>query len=267
MGIKKTLGCFLLSPFIISSFLLADSKIFNTPSVEMKAKMISIAGKQRMLSQRIAKNYFYMGDGLNTIKASKQLKDSLIAFERTQKKLTLAIDDKDIKNLIYFVDISLDEFKTIIKGRYSRDNGILVLDLSESMLEGSDYVVKALTKGVVSNHIIDISGKERMLSQRIAKYYMAYQNGIKDDNTIYQMKDSVREFNDILKELLAYKGNTKEIQKELESVDVMWGVVNKFYLNIQKGGLPKIVYLTTDNITQKMDKIVNLYVKTLKKGK
>ena len=267
MGIKKTLGCFLLSPFLITTLLSAESNIFNKSKTEIKAKLINMAGKQRMLSQRIAKNYFYVGNGLNKVKAKKQLKKSLVDFERTQRKLTVAIEDKDIKNLIYFVDMSLDEFKSIVRDDYSQDNGIIVLDLSESMLEGSDYVVKALSKDIKSNHIVDIAGKQRMLSQRIAKYYMAYQDGIKDDNTISQMKDSVKEFDLILKELIINKSNTKEIQNELESVSIMWGVVNKFYLNIKKGGLPKIVYSTTDKITGKMDKIVHLYVKTLMEEK
>ena len=251
MGIKKTLSSLLLSPFLLATSILGNSNI------------VDMAGKQRMLSQRIAKNYFYIGNGLNELKAKRQLKNSLVNFEKSQKELIVTIKDKDIQNLISFVNMSLDEFKGIIKEKYSRDNGIIVLDLSESMLEGSDYVVQALNRGISSNHIIDIAGKERMLSQRIAKYYIAYQNGIKDDNTIYQMRESVKEFDTILKELLLYSQNTKEIQQELESVKKMWSVVNKFYLNIKKGGLPKIVYSTTDKITAKMDNIVNLYVNVL----
>jgi len=267
MCIKKAFGFFILSPLILITFLSADSSVSNKSKVDIKAKLINMAGKQRMLSQRIAKNYFYIANGSNGLKAKEQLSKSLVDFELTQKMLDRAIKDMDIKNLIYFVDMSLDEFKSIIRDKYSRDNAIIVLDLSESMLEGSDYVVKALSEGVKSNHTVNIAGKERMLSQRIAKYYMAYQNGIKDDNTIFQMKESVKEFDKILKELISNKSNTKKIQKELKSVDTMWRVVNKFYLNIKKGGLPKIVYSTTDKITDKMDKIVGLYVKILMEGK
>ena len=267
MWIKKALGYLILSPLILITLLSADSSISNKSQVDIKAKLINMAGKQRMSSQRIAKNYFYIANGINRLKAREQLNKSLVDFELTQKMLDTAIKDKDIKNLISFVNMSLDEFQSIIRDKYSKDNAIIVLDLSESMLEGSDYVVKALSEGVNSNHIVDIAGKERMLSQRIAKYYIAYQNGIKDDNTIFQMKDSVKEFDTILKELISNRSNTKEIQKELESVDVMWRVVNKFYLNIKKGGLPKIVYSTTDKITDKMDKIVGLYVQTLMEEK
>jgi nitrate/nitrite-specific signal transduction histidine kinase len=133
------------------------------------------------------------------------------------------------------------------------------------MLEGSQYVVQALTEGKASNEIIDIAGKQRMLSQRIAKYYIAYQAGIKDDNTITQMKETVKEFDTILKKLIANTTNTLEIKKELAKVNKMWNIVYKFYLNIEKGGLPIIVFSTTDDITKKMNKIVGMYVSALEK--
>jgi len=77
------------------------------------------------------------------------------------------------------------------------------------------------------------------------------------------MKDSVKEFNSILKELMSNKTNTLEINKNLSEVNTMWKIVEKFYLNIEKGGLPKIVYSTTSDITVQMNKIVGLYVVSL----
>jgi len=226
-------------------------------------QMVNLAGRQRMLSQRMAKDYFYAGKNINKGNALKQLKKSLADFKKTQTLLSKEISDEEIKNLIVFVNMSLDEFVDISGEPYSVDNGTIILDLSESMLEGSQYVVQALTKGKASNEIIDIAGKQRMLSQRIAKYYIAYQAGIKDDNTINQTKETVKEFDAILKKLIANPSNTIEIKKELAKVNKMWNIVYKFYLNIEKGGLPIIVFSTTDDITKKMNKIVGMYVKAL----
>ncbi len=226
-------------------------------------QMVNLAGRQRMLSQRMAKDYFYAGKKINKSNALKQLKKSLEDFKKTQVLLAEEIADEEIKNLIAFVNMSLDEFVSISGETYSVDNGTIILDLSESMLEGSQYVVQALTEGKASNEIIDIAGKQRMLSQRIAKYYIAYQAGIKDDNTVNQTKDAVKEFDTILKKLIANTTNTMEIKKELAKVNKMWSIVYKFYLNIEKGGLPIIVFSTTDDITKKMNKIVGMYVKAL----
>ncbi len=230
-----------------------------------EGQLVNLAGRQRMLSQRMAKDYFYAGKKINKSNALRQLKQSLADFRKTQELLNKSIKDDEIKNLIAFVNMSLDEFVSISKEPYNVDNGTIILDLSESMLEGSDYIVQALTKGKPSNEIIDIAGKQRMLSQRIGKYYIAYQAGIKDDNTITQMKETVKEFDTILGKLIANKSNTPEIQLELAKVNKMWKIVYKFYLNIEKGGLPIIVFSTTDDITSKMNKIVGMYVKALEK--
>ncbi len=247
-----------------------DPVVSTAPAQTQPAKssvsseqMVNLAGRQRMLSQRMAKDYFYAGKNINKSNALKQLKKSLADFKKTQTLLSAEINDEEIKNLIVFVNMSLDEFVELSNETYNVDNGTIILDLSESMLEGSQYVVQALTKGKASNEIVDIAGKQRMLSQRIAKYYIAYQAGIKDDNTIIQTKETVKEFDSILKKLIVNPGNTIEIKKELAKVNKMWNIVYKFYLNIEKGGLPKIVFSTTDNITKKMNNIVGLYVKAL----
>ena len=237
----------------------------NSKTSISKEKMINIAGRQRMLSQRVAKDYFYLGKKINKGNAKKQLKITLQEFQESQEILNNSIKDEEISNLLAFVNMSLDEFDTIAKEKYSLDNGTIILDLSESMLEGSDYVVQALTKGKKTNAIIDKAGKQRMLSQRIAKYYIAYQAGIKDDNTITQMKETVKEFDSVLNQLLTNKTNSREIQDELDKVNKMWKIVYKFYLNIEKGGLPIIVYTTTDDISKKMNKIVKMYVEILEK--
>jgi len=254
---------------LLQSFILSLMLILTSLSGEdiKEGELINLAGKQRMLSQKMAKDYFYIATSSNKSNADKQLEKSLVQFIEAQKILKEKIKDKEILNLIYFVDMSLDEFKYIMKSKYTLDNRIILMDLSESLLEGSDYIVKALSKNIKSNKIIDMAGKQRMLSQRIAKYYIAYQNGIKDNNTISQMKSSVDEFNKILQKLKQNRSNTPEINRELADISKLWDVVNQFYLNIKKGGLPKIVYLSTDKITDKMDKVVGMYVQLLGKNK
>ena len=240
----------------------AQTKEVN-PLVKKDAiKLIDIAGKQRMLSQRIAKDYLYLGKKIAVDKARKQLKASLEEFKAAQAKLSEMINDPEIKNLLAFVNLSLDELEGIVKKPFSLDNAQLVLDLSESMLEGSQYVVDSLKQiaNVKESQIVAKSGKQRMLAQRIAKYYIAYQAGIKDKNTVDQMKAAVQEFSENHKVLMENKDNTATINQKLAQVDKLWKIVYKFYLNIEKGGLPFIVFTSTDDITRKMNEITKLYI-------
>ena len=229
-------------------------------------KLIDVAGKQRMLSQRIAKDYLYIGKKVAVSKASKQMKASMDELISSHKVLVESINDPEIKNLLSFVELSIEDFKATANEPFNLDNAQLIIDLSESMLEGSQYVVDSLKEKVEvkESAIVGKAGKQRMLAQRIAKYYIAYQAGIKDKNTIDQMKAAVAEFSDAHKALMANPSNTPEINRRLNEIDRLWKIVYKFYLNIEKGGLPLIVFNTTDDITKKMNTITELYVELYK---
>jgi len=229
-------------------------------------KLIDMAGRQRMLSQRIAKDYMYVGEKVATSKAKKQLKTSLEEMKKAHKTLVESINDPEIKNLLAFVEMSSEDFEAISKEPYSLDNAQLILDLSESMLEGSQYVVTSLKElaNVKASKIVDMSGRQRMLAQRIAKYYIAYQSGIKDKNTVDQMNAAVKLFGESQEALMKNENNTPEINRKLNKIDRLWKIVYKFYLNIEKGGLPLIVFNTTDDITKKMNDITALYVELYK---
>ncbi len=238
----------------------------NETVISDTVKLIDIAGKQRMLSQRIAKDYLYAGRKVAISKANKQLKASLSELINSHKTLVKSINDPDIVNLLAFVEMSTEDFEATAKEKFTIDNAQLVIDLSESMLEGSQYVVDSLkqTVKIEESKIVGQAGKQRMLSQRIAKYYIAYQAGIKDKNTVDQMKAAVAAFTEAHMALMANSANTPEINKKLNEIDRLWKIVYKFYLNIEKGGLPLIVFNTTDNITKKMNKITGLYVELYK---
>ena len=227
-----------------------------------QVKLINIAGKQRMLSQRLAKDYLYIGKKIAVSKADKQLKASLGEFSTAHKKLYASINDPEIQNLLTFVQMSFDEFKDLISQPFNLDNAQLAIDLSESILEGSQYVVDSLktASGHKESDIVAKSGKQRMLAQRIAKYYIAYQSGIKDKNTVDQMKEAVKTFSLNHQTLMKNPKNTPTINQKLNEIDKLWKIVYKFYLKIERGGLPFIVFTTTDDITKKMDEITKLYV-------
>ena len=259
---------------VLSTNVMAEEINYIPPTSSILAKtdsfsiinLINISGKQRMLSQRIAKDYLYIGRKISVSKAKKELDSSLNELLVAHKILVDSINNPDIKNLLSFVELSIDDFKSTANEKFNLDNAQLIIDLSESMLEGSQYVVDSLKEKVKvkESTIVGTSGKQRMLAQRIAKYYIAYQTGIKDKNTIDQMKEAVKNFSHAQRELMDNSHNTPEINQKLHQIDRLWKIVYKFYLNIEKGGLPLIVFNTTNEITKKMDDITKLYVELYK---
>jgi len=81
---------------------------------------------------------------------------------------------------------------------------------------------------------------------------MAYQSGIRDANTVRQMNKTVKKFGEALKEMKNRPGNSEQMNRILNKIDRLWGVVKRFYLDIEEGGLPLIVYQTTGKLEENL---------------
>jgi len=232
------------------------------------ALLLNVAGKQRMLSQSIAKDYFYQAQGIRPERTRREMLASLKAFSDNLNLLKREVKDEKVQEMLRFLEVSLTDYWTLAKAPFSQDNGWLILDYSEVLLEGSQSVVDAL-EAMASNHketVIDLSGRQRMLAQRIAKFYIAFQAGFRDASNAKALHQAVQEFEVAQQQLLSDPNNTPEIVAELKRVERLWRTVKRFYEDVEHGGLPTIVLVTTENIMTSMDRVTRLYVSALSGG-
>jgi len=253
----KTIALILFFSNILLSNAVASDK--------QNIKILNIINHQRMLSQQITKAYLYAGNKINTDEANKEINKSLKELINSFKKINRLTKNQKLKKSIYFVKKSTTQFSNISKKPLNAKNAKLMLDLSESILKQSEQTIILLKKSMKDNSskFIEILGQQEMLAQRIAKYYIAYQLD-KSENTKRNMKKSIEHFARNHKQIMKYKGNNPKIKQKLKEVDRLWGIANDFYINIEKGELPLIVFETTDNITHKMNYIIKLYTLQIK---
>jgi nitrate/nitrite-specific signal transduction histidine kinase len=226
------------------------------------AELINKSGMQRMLSQRIAKAYFYSGNEISSKEAGLQMDMALHRFEKNHALLEENVQDSETRDLLSIVGSTFSEYSALTRKPYNKKNATRVLELSDTLLEICHSVVLNLQNltGASIDHIINVSGKQRMLSQRVAKNYIAYQAGFRDEGTVQKLNDSVEEFEAGLNTLMAEKRNTHAIKELLAKVKKEWERVSPYFLKVRKGGLSIGVLTATDEITKISDRVTKLYV-------
>ena len=227
---------------------------------QAKLKLVGASYACGLMSEKITKDYLYAGNNVGVRQAKKEMQSALKMFDVQYKILDESINDPKSKNLLVFMQMSFDELKELVSQPYSLDNAQIALDLSATILEGARFIANKLKQSAGITEKSTINGIQSYF-ESIAKYYMAYQAGVKDDNTINLMKETVQFAGDTIDDLAIDPRNTVSMNQKINKVQRLWGVVYKFYLDIDQGGLPFIVYKTTKDL----NKNINSYSLDLEK--
>jgi len=245
----------------LTNMLFANVIASNKQSI----KILNIINHQRMLSQQITKAYLYAGNNINIDEANREIDKSLKEFKNSYHKISLLTKNKKLKSSMNFIKKSTKQFSTLSKKPLNTKNIKQILNLSESILNQSEQIISLLKKDINHNSkFIAMLGQQEMLSQRIAKYYIAYKSDKSQNNKI-NMKKSIEFFAKNHKKIMKNEVNNPRIKKRLKEIDRLWDIANNFYSDIEKSGeLPLTVFETTDKISQNMNEIIKIYTLQIK---
>ena len=234
----------------------------HAQAAENMSELVNRSGMQRMLSQRIAKAYFYLGNDVSAKGMQLQLDMAVERFKKNHAVLRVKVQDGETIDLLSFVEQTFSEYGALVNKPYNQENATRVLGLSDTLLEACHSVVLNLEdqSGDDVDHIVNIAGKQRMLSQRISKFYIAYQAGFRDEATVHNLKNAVEEFQSGLKKLMGEGRNNREIDTLLAKIQKEWERISPYFLKVREGGLPLMVLTATDEITKFSDRVASLYV-------
>jgi len=228
-------------------------------------KLIQFAMQERYLIQRATKDYIYAGNNIGTTRAQNDMADALKKFDTKLKVLDSSINDPKIKNLLLFIQSIREDIADTIKEPYSLDNAREVIDLAEAISEGEHSIASKLIKKHKGEH--PISKGQRYLVMQVAKYYIAYTSGIKDKNTVKAMNSAVDRLGKLIDEMKKNQKNTPKMNQIVAKIDKDWKIVRKFYLDIEEGDLPFIVYDTTAKMDKKFYQYFQEYFKSKKSNR
>lgn len=146
------------------------------------ASAVNLSGRQRMLSQRMVKAYLMLGQGIAPEQANAVLRDSILQFESQLAALKPFQPTPQAKAAYGNVEAEWTKFRPLVTAPPSKAGAGDLYDANEALQKAAHSLTVAYEN--VSNapldHFVGIVGRQRMLSQRMAKFYLYRTWGLYD---------------------------------------------------------------------------------------
>ncbi len=282
---------------IIVATLLLSAALFGMSDKEL-ATAINLAGKQRMLTQKMSKESLLVFIGIDLDKNIQKLKKTSALFDKTLNGLLngdsslnlVASKNKEIENKLKEVAKLWQPFKERIDSvaslknlndetfNYIEENNIpLLKKMNEAVTLYTKLGNNGTNKLKMANDI-NLAGKQRMLTQKIAKDILLIQANINSAKAQQDLQNSVKLFDKTLKGL--YNGDSSlkllgtklpKIVKQLDITKKSWQeakpLIEKAIKDKENQNLTKDVIAKLDETKVNMNSAVELYAKSLNRQK
>lgn len=229
---------------------------------------INKAGRQRMLSQRLAKSYMALGQKVQPDSAEKVLGASMALFDRQLVELKAFAPALEIRATYAQLEAKWADYKAALIGTVpSRNAADDVLGLAGQVLQLAHQGTVQLegVSGKPLGKLVNIAGRQRMLSQRMAAFYLSASWGVQAGPSATEMGKARDEFLQAHEVLKTAPQATATIRDELGLAETQFAFFEVALRTLQPG-VPNAqnqanVFTTSERILQVMDRVTGLYAR------
>jgi len=249
---KKTIKIVLLTS-LVSTYALA---------IEIKnlSVAVDVAGKQRMFTQRMLKDYAMVGLENHFGNPGEDLKKIMGLFENHLNSLIEFNKDPATEESLEKVKAMWGPIKLALNEAPQKEKAGKMQEDLEALLKQANEAVGLFAKqtGKTSGEIINISGRQRMLSQRMASLYMLKVWGVDDPQFKEKMDKAMNLFKTSLDKLMKSDMSTPEISKLLKKAEksfMFFEIMNKSSSKF----IPSLIYKKSNEMLKDMNTATGLY--------
>lgn len=190
------------------------------------AESVNRAGQLRMLSQRLIKLYLLELAGVDVAKHKECMKNSMQRIDSNLAWLGKSLSKPTFGDLLGHVLLTWTRLKRALQGEPRADQVAQIDETAELLLLEAERLTGSLENAgsVAPLHVLNMAGRQRMLSQRFSKYALlgALGDGALKPRYDAGMAESRAEFEKSLSYLNDIPLMTKDISGALDAAAVGW---------------------------------------------
>lgn len=205
------------------------------------AEDVNRSGQLRMLSQRLVKLALLESAGVHLagMNLQEQLNEAMQRVDTNIAALEKSLSKPSFGDLLGQVSLTWSRLKPALLKNSNAPKMAAIDEFSEQLLQAAERLTTSLENAgaIPPLQVLNLAGRQRMLSQRFAKY--ALLEAISDKGSLQRNQDCLKETRDAFEKGLQYLGDIPLTSKEIRLLQgraaVCWAQMLAGAANAQQG--------------------------------
>ncbi len=221
---------------------------------------VNIAGRQRMYTMRMLRDYTMIGEKLTYKKPADDLKKIQKNFQEAYESLVAFVKDPTLSDELKQVGARWDAVQTIMKKPPKKEEASSYFDGAMAFRKDLNAFVEHLAKSQkkATAQVVNVSGRMRAISQALAAIYQLRAWGMP------HAEEKIKVTMKLFRQGLDYLNKAKETQPPMRAIlkDLEKTYLFFDFMNQSKVFTPTLVIKKTDAMLHKASKLTELYVQS-----